>query len=127
MMSINRKLRLTITASVLALTAAAPAAFAQPQDWDGIYRGSYTDPIGTPNVPPVRYTEPVTDAGGIYRGTNTDPIGTPNVPSARYTEPAMRDRLTALGSVPDTGVVYYYNPLPLQFVIPVQPPGLPNY
>ena len=98
MMFINRKLRLTITASMLALTAAAPAAFAQPQDFDGIYRGSYTDPIGTPNVP-----------------------------SARYTEPATRDRLTALGAVPDTGVVYYYNPLPLQFVIPVQPPGLPNY
>ncbi len=127
MMLINRKLRRTITASVLALTAAAPAALAQQQDWDGIYRGSYTDPIGTPNVPPMRYAEPVTDAAGIYRGTNTDPIGTPNVPSARYTEPATRDRLVALGAVPETGVVYYYNPLPVQFVIPVQPAGLPKY
>lgn len=126
MMSINRKLRLTITASVVALTAAAPAAFAQPQDADGIYRGSYTDPIGTPNVPPMRYTEPATDAGGIYRGSYSDPIGTPNVPPARYTEPAMEDRLTALGSVPETGVTYYYNPS-WQFVIPLQPPGVPNY
>jgi hypothetical protein len=54
-MSINSKIRLTILASAFALTAAAPAAFAQGTGtW---YQGIHTDPpTGSADTPPGRHS-----------------------------------------------------------------------
>ena len=105
-MSINTKIRLTILASVVALAAAAPAAFAQGAGtW---YQGIHTDAGGTPDAPAARHTEQVMkekltaygavpDTGTTYRGIHNDPGGTADAPAGRHTQSVMQ-KPSAAGS-----------------------------
>lgn len=104
-MSINTKIRLTILASVVALAAAAPAAFA---DSGTTYRGIHTDPGGTPDAPAARHTEQVMqkqvasvgvalDSGTTYRGIHTDAGGTADAPAGRHTQEVMQKKIAPSG------------------------------
>ena len=108
-MSINTKIRLTILASVVALAAAAPAAFAQGAGtW---YRGMHTDPGGTPDAPAATHSAQVMnkkivssgvapDTGRWYRGMHTDPGGTADAPAARHTQAVMQKKIVPSNPAP---------------------------
>ncbi len=107
-MSVNTKIRLTLLASVVALAAAAPAAFADSGTW---YQGIHTDPGGTPDAPAARHTEQVMkekltavgavpDNGKWYQGIHTDPGGTADAPAGRHTPDVMQKKAAPSGLPP---------------------------
>ena len=102
-MAINTKIRLTLLASVVALAAAAPSAFADYGTWQS---GFHTDPGGTPDAPAARHSKQVMDkkiapssvaavnTGSWLGSFHTDPGGTADAPAALHAKEVMAKQLT---------------------------------
>jgi hypothetical protein len=108
-MSINTKTRLAILASVVALAAAAPMAFAL--DAGTTYRGMHTDPGGTPDAPAAMHSQEVmqkmmssggrmASTGTWYQGMHTDPGGTADSPAGRHSQMVMQQKFAPGASAP---------------------------
>lgn len=108
-MSINTKTRIAILAAVVAIAAAAPAAFAL--DAGTSYRGMHTDPGGTPDAPAAMHSQEVmqkmVQSGGMMANTgtwhqsmHTDPGGTADAPAARHSQMVMQNKFAPSGLAP---------------------------
>jgi len=109
-MSTNTKIRLTILASVVALAAAAPAAFADSGTW---YQGIHTDPpngsLDTPAASHTEYTmnkkivpsNVAPNTGTWYQGIHTDPPnGSLDTPASSHTEYIMNKKIVPSNVAP---------------------------
>jgi hypothetical protein len=108
-MSINTKTRIAILAAVVAIAAAAPAAFAL--DAGTTYRGMHTDPGGTPDAPAAMHSQEVmqkvhqsgammANTGTWYQSMHTDPGGSADAPAARHSQMVMQKTFAPGGVAP---------------------------
>ena len=92
-MSINTKIRLTILASVLALTAAAPAAFAQGAGTTYRPEGAKTDTAPGSNTEQVTQKKGASSTAARDTGTPYRPEGgTPDATAERQTKKVMHKK-----------------------------------